>query len=142
MKHSLAAIFASLLIASAPVNAQQPLPPSFTTEELMRFVTGLQAAVASGNSQGIENYISFPIRVDTGPNIFRFVNRAEFVVEYYKVFTPKVKSAILNQDPGSLDQTLLGTTFGNGIVSVASVCPYRQCSRGTLKIIAIDLRGE
>ena len=140
MKLRCALILACFFVAG-PASAQ-PMPLNFTTEELTRFATDLQSAVAAGKPDAIGYQILFPLRVDTGPRVFHFVGRAEFLSTYYRVFTPKVKAAILDQDLSAMKQTALGATFGNGVVTVESVCPTRNCSKGTLKIVAIDLRDE
>jgi len=123
--------------------AAPALPADFTPEELAGFVTSLKGAVASPSA--VEGYILFPLKVTTGPGTFHFVTRAQFVADYYKVFTPRVKALILNQDVAALQRSGLGVAIGDGVVWIESTCGSsgrQACAKGTLRIVSVDLRGE
>ena len=129
------------LSALAPfVWAAEPGPTGFTTEELVRFGSALQAAVRADKADTVARFIAFPLPVNEGPTLSREIREAQFRREYTKVFTPDVKAAILAQDLSVLHQSWRGTMFGDGNVWVSGLCKDKSCSHSVLKVTAVNIR--
>ena len=140
MKFCVSIVLTCLLLCSQPAPAQS-LRPDFTTAELVQFATALRSALARGNVDAMSRHVLFPLRVDTTAGV-HFVQKADFIGEYPRVFTTKVKAAILDQDLDALEASTINVKLGNGLVLIESTCTLRRCEKGSLKIVAIDLRLE
>lgn len=129
----------SLLLASLSAPAQ-PRPYHLPPEEVRLFATGLQEALKANNPQQVERFVLFPLRVNTGPGKFYIVSRDDFGSEYYKIFNPVVRAAILKQDMNALEQSAGDIAIGDGMVTVAGVCQDRRCAAVSPKVTTMELR--
>jgi len=137
----LAGIALTGLCATAQlVAAQQPRPYAMPGDEVSRFVTGFRAAIAANDLERVAGHVGFPLRVNTGAGRFHFVGRADFISEYFRIFSPKLRAAILKQDIDGLEQSAGDIAIGDGMVTVAGVCRDRQCATVTPKVTTVDLR--
>lgn len=132
---------ACLLLLAGQVALAQPVRPyAMPRTTVQSFATGLQAAVKANNPEQVARHVLFPLRVNTGPGRFHFVKREDFVAEYYRIFDPVVKAAILKQDLEGLEQSAGDIALGDGMVTVAGVCADRACSAVAPKVTTVDIR--
>ena len=140
MKLCVSTVLAGLLLCSQPAQTQS-LRPDFTSAELVQFATAVRTALARGNVDALARHVLFPLRVDTTAGV-HFVQKADFIGEYPRVFTTNVKAAILEQDLDALEASTINVKLGNGVVLIESTCTFRRCEKGSLRIVAIDLRPQ
>jgi len=104
------------------------------------FLTRLQAAVRANDRRGVTKLIQFPLRVnaDAQPRFYpdaRSVRR-----DYERIFTPRVRRAILDQRAESLFGRDQGVMIGDGQVWFDHICANAQCSPpGPVRIKAVNL---
>jgi hypothetical protein len=132
---------ASLLITASGTARPQPRPYQVTKEELHRFAAGLRAAVEAGDPHLVAGHRQFPLRVNTTQGGFYFIKREDFVSEYDKIFSPRLRAAILKQDMSALEQSAGDISIGDGMVTAAGVCGDRGCAAITPRVTTIDVRG-
>jgi len=103
------------------------------------FVPRLQAAVRANDRRAVISLIAFPLRVNgvAGAEIYK--DRRSVERDFARIFTPKVRRAILDQAPNSLFVRDQGAMIGSGEVWIAQTCPNRACSpAGAVRIIAVN----
>ncbi|MHC1761200.1 MAG: hypothetical protein AB9917_17155 [Negativicutes bacterium] len=104
----------------------------------------LQAAVAANNRNKVADHILYPLRVSgwrdelIGKGTFQFETRQEVLDHYDEIFTPQVKTAIVQQKTVNLFVNWQGVMVGNGEawLSISEKAPRRY------GIFAINLRSE
>lgn len=103
------------------------------------FLSQLQAAVRSNDTDRVIPLIDFPLRVN-GPGGSRFYRDARSVErDFDRIFTPKVRRAILGQRADKLFVRDQGAMIGDGEVWFDATCPNRSCTpTGPVRIRAIN----
>ena len=104
-----------------------------------KFLSRLQDAVRSGSRRSVSGLIAFPLRVNTkdGPKTYR--DRKLVEQDFDRIFTPRVKQAILNQRSDQLFVRDQGAMVGDGEVWFDQTCRNAQCSPpGPVKIKAVS----
>ena len=105
---------------------------------------GLQTAVAANNRSKVADFILYPLRVNgwrdelKGKGTYQFETRQDLLDHYDEIFTPQVKTAIIQQKTGNLFVNWQGVMVGNGEawLSISEKEPRRY------GIFAINLRSE
>jgi hypothetical protein len=103
------------------------------------FVPRLQAAVRADDRRALLGLIGFPLRVNgaAGAKIYR--DRRSVERDFVRIFTPKVRQAILDQAPNALFVRDQDAMIGDGEVWIAQTCPNEACSpAGAVRIIAVN----
>lgn len=111
-----------------------PIDPAYGA-----FLSRLQAAVRSNDRPAIIGLIDFPLRVNSvgGARIYRDAQSVERGFD--KIFTSKVRSAILRQRADRLFVRDLGATIGNGEIWFDHSCPNAGCSPpGPVRINSVN----
>jgi hypothetical protein len=103
------------------------------------FVPRLQAAVRANDRGALVRLIAFPLRVNRAGGAEFYRNRRSVERDFARIFTPKVRRAILDQAPNALFVRDQGAMIGSGEVWIAQTCPNRACSlAGAVRIIAVN----
>jgi hypothetical protein len=103
------------------------------------FLLQLQAAVRSNDRGAVIALIDFPLRVN-GPGGSRlYSDRQSVERDFGRIFTPKVRRAILGQRADQLFVRDQGAMIGEGEVWFDATCPSASCSpAGPMRIRAIN----
>jgi hypothetical protein len=118
--------------------AEEPSPIAII-DVYGKFLFRLQSAVRSGNLRAVSALIAFPLRVNTseGPRTYR--DRKSIEDDFGRIFTPRVRQAILNQRPDRLFVRHQGAMIGDGEVWLDQTCRNAQCSPpGPVRIKAVN----
>jgi hypothetical protein len=103
-----------------------------------QFLSRLQAAVRAGDRGAVMALIAFPLRVN-GPRGSRLYDAPSALRDYDRIFTPKVKRAILNQRGDRIFSRDIGAMAGDGEVWFTQTCPNPACSpAGPVRIVAVN----
>ena len=103
------------------------------------FLYRLQTAVRAKDRDAVMGLVAFPLRVNgQGPSrIYRDADSLER--DYDKVFSRKVRQAILGQRADGLFVRDQGAMIGNGEVWFDRTCPNAACSpAGPVRITAVN----
>lgn len=130
-------VFSLVLIANAP-----PAAPDWVLRDhaYQAFLIDLQSAIRAGNRPAVVKLIDLPLRVN-GPNGHSQTYRSAISIQrdYTRIFTGRVRSAILQQRFEELFARDLGVMIGNGEVWVDHTCPNSACApRGPVQIKAVN----
>jgi len=104
------------------------------------FLIDLQSAVRTGNRPAVVKLIDLPLRVN-GPNGRRLTYRSGGSVQrdYERIFTARVRGAILQQRFENLFGRDKGVMIGNGEVWFDHTCPNPSCTpMGPVRIRAVN----
>ena len=104
------------------------------------FLVDLQSAVRTGNRPALVKLIDLPLRVN-GPNGHSKTYRSASTIQrdYLRIFTPRVRSAILQQRFEELFGRDQGVMIGNGEVWFDHTCPNAACTpKGPVRIRAVN----
>ncbi|NHQ87062.1 hypothetical protein HA050_13165 [Iodobacter sp. HSC-16F04] len=127
------AVFA--LIATF-AQAESTGPDGMTTAQLAEFLKSLQTAVAKDDAASVAKLTRFPLKVNLPKKIT--LKAPQFIAQYSKVITPKVKAAVLAQTTETLFRNSNGAMIGNGEIWFSGICLNKECSEQTTKVIAIN----
>ena len=103
------------------------------------FVSKLQSAVKANDRDAIVGLIAFPLRVNSGgtSKLYRDADAVER--DFDRIFTPKVRKAILKQRPDQIFVRDQGAMIGSGEAWFDRSCPNAACSpAGPVRITAIN----
>jgi hypothetical protein len=103
------------------------------------FLSQLQSAIRTNDPRKIIGLVELPLRVNfrTGPRTYRDARSVER--DFERMFTPKVRRAILDQRPDRLFTNYQGAMVGDGEVWFDHICPTASCSPpGPVRIKAIN----
>ena len=103
------------------------------------FLSRLQAAVRSGDRRTVSGLIAFPLRVNTAgrPHLYRNARSVER--DFDRIFTPRVRQAVLAQRGDRLFVRDQGATVGNGEIWFDRTCSNPTCSPlGPVRITAVN----
>jgi hypothetical protein len=103
------------------------------------FLAQLQSAVRSHNKRAVIALVAFPLRVNRGGRSHFYRDAGALEHDFDRVFTPKVRQAILAQQADRLLVRDLGAMIGNGEVWFDQSCPSASCfPAGPVRIIAVN----
>jgi len=120
---------------------QAPTAPTWVLKDRTYaiFLSQLQTAVRSGNSDGVIRLVRFPLRVNANGKSHTYRDAASVHADYDKIFTPSVRQAILNQKFDRLFGRDQGLMIGDGQIWFDHSCPNAQCSPpGPVRITAVN----
>ncbi len=103
------------------------------------FLSRLQAVVRAGNRSALIALIDFPLRVNEagGSRLYRDARSVER--SFGRIFTPKVRRAILGQRADRLFVRDQGAMIGDGELWFEHTCPTATCSPpGPVRIMAVN----
>jgi hypothetical protein len=103
-----------------------------------RFLSQLQAAVRSNDRPRVVALAGLPLRVNSDGGSKTYRDSRSMLADYDRIFTAKVRQAILAQRYESLFTRDQGLMVGNGEVWFDRVCRDRNCARGPVRILAIN----
>lgn len=129
-------------MAVVSLHAEEPGPDGLLTEELKAFVVTLQKAVQDDSPEKVAPLIQFPLRVNAATGKNHSVTARRFTAEYGKIFTPAVKSAILQQAPDEVFRNSKGAMLGNGEVWISGACLDKNCQVAPPKVTTINIIEE
>ncbi|HEX3423323.1 MAG TPA: hypothetical protein VHS33_07985 [Sphingomicrobium sp.] len=104
-----------------------------------RFLPELQAALRSKDRRPLINLVSLPLRVNFAghPRLYR--NRQSVERDFSRIFTAKVRLAVLKQKRGSLFVRDQGAMVGDGELWFSETCRDSRCSDfGPVRIVAVN----
>ncbi|GED29701.1 hypothetical protein ABHN11_09315 [Brevibacillus centrosporus] len=78
------------------------------------FYRKLQVWVAKGNKAAIANHVQYPLRVNKDGQSRLIATEKQFLAEYDRIMTEKVKQALLQQDVKNTFVNYQGVMVGNG----------------------------
>ena len=114
-------------------------PDGLTSKELKAFLKALQFAVIVGNPAEVARFVSFPLRVNYDNGKHRKITKTQFVPIYNKIFTPKIKAALLSQQAEDLFRSWRGAMVGGGELWLSGVCTEQNCKRYELLITSVNV---
>jgi hypothetical protein len=103
------------------------------------FLSRLKAAVRGSDRGALIALVAFPLRVNfpEGARIYR--DAPSLGRDFDRVFTPKVKRAVLEQRPEHLSVRGQGAMVGEGELWLRETCPNSSCSpAGPVRIVAVN----
>ncbi len=102
------------------------------------FLSRLQVAVRANDRRSVMALIAFPLRVNKAGGS-RLYSGPSALREYDKIFTPKVRQAILHGRADRIFVRDIGAMIGDGEVWFRRTCPNNACSpTGPVRIVAIN----
>jgi hypothetical protein len=104
------------------------------------FLTQLQSAVRRGDGKTVADLSAIPLRVNLGDGKFAmYRSRRHIERDYYYIFSPQVRRAILRQRPEELWGRDQGVTLNFGEIWFDHYCLDRICDRlGPVRIRAVN----
>lgn len=103
------------------------------------FLRRLQAKIRANDRGAVARLVALPLRVN-GPGKPRtYRDRGSIERDFDRIFTPRVRQAILAQRPADIFVRDQGAMIGNGEVWFSPTCPNSACSPpGPSRITAIN----
>ena len=95
--------------ARARQTAATPVPDAYRG-----FLERLQSAVRSGDKPGVIRLVGLPLRVNYSSGAQTYSDRAAVERDFARIFTPRVRRAVLGQKTGKLFVRDLGAMVGDG----------------------------
>lgn len=103
------------------------------------FLSRLQAAVRANDRRSVVAVIDLPLRVNFAGGARVYRDAASVQRDFDRIFTPKVRSAVLGQRPDRLFVRDQGAMVGDGELWFRETCPNAACSpQGPVRIVAIN----
>jgi hypothetical protein len=103
------------------------------------FLRQLQSAVRSNDRDAVVRLVRLPLRVNSGGTATTYRDSSSLLDDYDRVFTARVRSAILDQRFERLFGRDQGVMIGDGAVWFDHICRNRACSPpGPVRITAIN----
>lgn len=119
--------------------AEREAEPAAPTVAYRRFLWNLQSAVRANNKRGVAKLAALPLRVNFEGGARTYSDRSAIERDFDRIFTPRVKQAILNQRADRVFSNWRGAMIGNGEVWFDQTCPNDSCSpAGPVRITAIN----
>ena len=117
----------------------EPGDDDAATGAYRRFLSDLQSAVRANNKRGVANLAALPLRVNFEGGARAYSDRSAIERDFDRIFTPRVKRAILNQRADRLFTNYQGAMIGDGQVWFDQTCAHDSCSPpGPVRIKAIN----
>jgi hypothetical protein len=111
-----------------------------TAEDLDLFLSRLQRAVADDDRAGVAALIFFPLRVNRVNRKAEYIGSADFGKKYSRIFTEKVRGAIMAQRSSELFRNYSGAMIGRGEVWMSGICKESSCASPKIRVMAINVR--
>jgi len=103
------------------------------------FLSRLRTAVRGNDRDALIALVSFPLRVNFAGGARTYRDAASLGRDFDRVFTPKVKRAVLAQRADRLFVRDLGAMVGDGELWFRETCPNASCSPpGPARIVAVN----
>ena len=103
------------------------------------FLSRLRTAVRGNDRDALIALVSFPLRVNFAGGARTYRDAASLGRDFDRVFTPKVKRAVLAQRADRLFVRDLGAMIGDGELWFRETCPNASCSPpGPVRIVAVN----
>jgi hypothetical protein len=104
-----------------------------------RFLAVLKTHVRAGDERAVTKLIAYPLRVNFPDGARSYANARSVERDFSRIFTPKVRQAILSQRADHLFVRDQGAMIGDGEVWFSESCADSNCSlAGPLRIIAVN----
>jgi hypothetical protein len=103
------------------------------------FLPKLQTAFRKNDRRAVIKLVDLPLRVnfESGTQLYR--ERQSIIRDFDRIFTAKVRQAVLGQRPESLFVRDQGAMVGNGELWFRETCPNSRCSPlGPVRIVAVN----
>ena len=103
------------------------------------FLPKLQAAFERNDRRAIIKLVGLPLRVNfkTGPEVYR--DHRSLERDFDRIFTAKVRLAVLGQKPDNLFVRDQGAMVGDGELWFRQACPNSECMpTGSVRIVAVN----
>ncbi|MFL6734859.1 MAG: hypothetical protein ACJ8EY_09190, partial [Sphingomicrobium sp.] len=103
------------------------------------FVRRLQAAIRANDRGAVIKLIGFPLRVNSSGRSRFYPNARSVQRDFDRIFTPRVRQAILVQRPAQLFTRDQGAMIGDGEVWFDHSCLNSRCTAlGPVRITAVN----
>lgn len=122
-------VIAASLLALQPAQAQAP-------DDEQAFVTRFQQALRTNDKQWVADHTRYPLRVHAA-KASKVASKAALLRRYNAIFTPKVKAAVLAQEPAKVFRNWQGTMIGEGATNVWA---RSEDDQPELRIITVNNR--
>ena len=117
----------------------EPADPARPTDGYGHFLSRLQAAVRGGSKGAVVRLVDLPLRVNFAGGAQTYRDRRSVERDFDRIFTPRVKEAILDQRADGLFTNYQGAMIGDGEVWFDQTCPHSSCSpAGPVRIRSIN----
>lgn len=128
-------------VVVAGSSVPQPGPEAVSADQATyrRFLPKLQAAFERHDRRAIIKLVGLPLRVNfkSGPQVYRDHRSVER--DFDRIFTAKVRRAVLGQKPDSLFVRDQGAMVGDGELWFRETCPNSACTpAGSVRIVAVN----
>jgi hypothetical protein len=103
------------------------------------FLPKLQAAFRRNDRRAVIRLVDLPLRVNFGTGTQLYRERQSVTRDFDRIFTAKVRQAVLSQRPDSLFVRDQGAMVGDGELWFRETCPNSRCSPlGPIRIVAVN----
>jgi hypothetical protein len=102
------------------------------------FLTHLQEAVRKDDRDAVIRLSTVPLRVDSGGRMRLYPDVSSIRADFDRIFTPRVKAAILRQQFDRLTGQRRVVIIGAGEVRFGHSCSNHPCSGGPVRIVAVN----
>jgi hypothetical protein len=103
------------------------------------FLSRLQSAFRANDRRSIVAMISFPLRVNFPGGVRQYRDGSSVQRDFDRIFTPKVRRAVLDQRYDRLFVRDQGAMVGDGELWFRETCPNSACSPiGPVRIVAVN----
>jgi hypothetical protein len=104
-----------------------------------QFLSSLQTAVRGGSKGAVLRLVAIPLRVNFAGGARTYADRRSIERDFDRIFTPRVRQAILDQRAERLFTNSRGAMIGDGEVWFDRTCTNASCSpAGPVRIRAIN----
>jgi hypothetical protein len=117
----------------------EPANSAAPTAAYGQFLSRLQAAVRAGKKGAVVRLVDLPLRVNFAGGARAYGDRRTIERDFDRIFTPRVRQAILDQRADRLFTNYQGAMIGDGEVWFDQTCPNASCSpAGPVRIRSIN----
>jgi hypothetical protein len=115
-------------------NLESATPVAVIGDPHGEFLSRLQAGLRSNDRRAVIRLVGFPLRVTFEGETRTYRSPRGVERDFDRIFTPRVRSAALNQRPETLIVRDGGSMLSNGRLRFASSCSGRSCSEAPIRI--------
>jgi hypothetical protein len=119
---------------ASPARSAPQLDPAY-----QHFLSKLQAALRANDRRTVVKLVNLPLRVNftAGAELYR--ERQSVMRDFGRIFTDKVKQAVLRQRPKTLFVRDQGAMVGDGELWFRETCSNSACSHlGPVRVVAVN----
>jgi len=125
--------------SSAGVMAERSSEPDSSAAAETRFLSRLQVALRADDRSAIVGLVALPLRVNFDGGARTYKDRRSVERDFDRIFTARVRRAILSQKADALFINYQGAMIGDGAVWFGQTCPGASCSPAApVRITAIN----